>query len=516
MREGQQHRTKYYGVDAIRRNLLPFLLGRGFSSISALLVLLLAIRYLAVAEFAIYTSLHALVFMIGVLSSFGVNSLLLRYLPDLRAQANNRAMYRLLAWGIAIRAATYGFVVLMLLLAAGLLATWLNLGEWQWVLPWYLFVGFFRINATFTVRALESLLWQRAAQYSVAAAGMLKLIAVIGVVWLDELDLGTYVVIELASESLTVALLLISAAYHWRKDPDRSMGDAAVLATDRGRYARFAFWNYTQNLTSIFYGSAPNRLIVAYFLPTETLAIFGVIDRLLDYLRRYEPSTTFVGFIRPVFNARYRTKSDFPALVGLGDFLYRMNLVVVLVPFISVAIAGDALFDLMTGGKYSGITLLFLGFCSVTILGTATVIVDILVKAIEETRIFTLSNLALSGSIAIGIPLFSYFGLWALVIANGIGLVASFVIILSYVRRRGFVISPDWSLLGLLASYAALAIVGGRLSVRLAGSPFAGLAVGCLIFFGIMFLRPPLRGGERARVKDLLRAKRGGGTDHAA
>ena len=60
--------------------------------------------------------------------------------------------------------------------AGDMLARLLNLGEWGWLLGWYLLlVGCLRVTATFTGWALESLLWQKQAQYSIAVSTLVKL-----------------------------------------------------------------------------------------------------------------------------------------------------------------------------------------------------------------------------------------------------------------------------------------------------------------------------------------------------
>lgn len=508
MEEHNGNWRRHYGLDAVRRNLLPFILGRGLSAVSTLIVLLLAIKFLTVSEFAAYTVLHAFVFMVGVLSTFGINALLLRYLPHFRSQSNNRAMYRLLLGGVAGRAATYAFFALALLAGADLVAGLLNLDGFVWALRWYLLVGFLRINSTFLVRALEALLWQRAAQYSAAVAALFKLIVVAAAIWSGTLDLRTFIVVELAAESIGLTLLISSAVLQWHRDSDRSTGDAGVLRENRRRLMRFAAWSYSQSLTSILNGSAANRLIVAHFLATEASAVFGVIDRLIDYLRRYGPTISFLGFIRPLFNARYRQKTDFGALVQFADLIFRLNAVVLLVPFVAFAISGERLFDLITGGKYHDIALLFLGFYLVALLATVTALIDILVKAVEETQILTLTNIVLSVSILTAIPLFPRFGLWALVVANALGNVASFTIIFTYLRRKDLKVSPNWFEFGVAAFYAAVSIIIGRLAAGWSIPPLVAAGVGCVAFVGMILMWPPFLSQEQARLKELLRFKR--------
>lgn len=125
----------YYGIGKVRSSLFHFLFGKGFSAIASLVVVVMIIRELAVAEYAIYATLHALVMFSRMLTSFGVNSAVLRFLPDLRVVGNNAAAYAMLALGVGLRALFYIVpIALVFLLAADFLSGALNLADWSWIL----------------------------------------------------------------------------------------------------------------------------------------------------------------------------------------------------------------------------------------------------------------------------------------------------------------------------------------------------------------------------------------------
>lgn len=484
------------------------MLGKGLSAVSSLIVLVIIIRQLSVTEFAVYTSMHALVLMLGLLSSLGVNAVLLRFLPELRAAHNNRAMYRLLAIGMILRVLLYAIAALVLLGFVDALGWLLKMGDLVWLLPWYLLVGFLRVNATFTIGALESLLWQREAQYSLATAYLFKLAATLGVVWFGTLSIETFILIECCVELLSLVLLLVSAFVRWRKDPEKATGDAGILAGHWKRYLNFGLWAYAQNLTSVFYGSAPNRLIIGYFLPVGTIAVFGTVDRLITYVKRYEPLLIFLGMVRPVFNSRFTQPSDFPKLVALANCMFRMNLVVLLVPFILFAIAGKPIFDWLTAGKYVEAAAIFLGFYAVLIIGSASPMLDVLVKLVEKNRIYTVSNLTLSASICLAIPLIPHVGLWALALANGAGMVISITIIVTYLQRVGYGLAIDWHLIFRIVAVTAASVLLGHSSLRAGAPVIAAVLLGYGCFFLATYLWPGFRPGEKALLVKVLRQRK--------
>ena len=492
-----------YGLPAITHSLFHFVLGKGVNAVAALVVLVIAIRQLSHTEFAVYTSMHAMVLIIGLLSSFGTNQVMMRFLPELKVRGDIAAMYQLLFRGITVRGLTYAAIAMLLYVFAEPVCRAFGFDAWVNVVQWYCLVGFLRVNGTFIGNALESLLWQREAQYSSAVSGLVKLFLVIVVVARGGMDLNDFVAIEIASELILLLLILGWAIVRWKSDPERDIGDPDVLRRDSVRYKRFAFWSYAQNLTSIGFGSAPNRLLAGYFLPIDALASFGVIDRFIDYVRRYEPLRMFVGMVRPILNSRFDEGRGFGRIVSAANMLFRANLAILVGPFVIVAVAGNTLFAWLTGGKYDELTLLFLGFFAVAILASVDGIMDIIVKLLEENRIYTASNIVRSGTIALAIPLIHSLGLWSLVIANLVGLLLSFGIIFAHLRARGHRIRVDWPLIARIIAYAACAIGLGRLIVLMQAPPvLAALASGAVFVIAI-WLWPPLKPEEKQLLTSL-------------
>lgn len=496
--------TDHYGSAAIRRSFVHFVFGKGVAAVSTMLVLFLIVRELSVAEFAAYTSLHALALIIGLVSSLGIPQLLHRFLPELRTHHNNVSMYRLLVGGISARAAAYAALAGLLLLALEPLASVFKLEQWLALLPLYFLVGLLRVNATFIAQALESLLWQRDAQYSLAATALTKLLATAYVVVTGELTLMLFVWIECAAEAVAIVMLLLFMLARWRADPDRAHGNTQVLRDDAGRYLRFGYWCYLQNVTSIFFGSAPNRLFVAYFMSAEFIAVFGVVDRLIDFAKRYEPLHMFVGLVRPVLMSRYSRNNDFPALVRLANLVLFANFALLLAPLAALVVTGDAFLGWMTEGKFGDITWLVIGFYVVLLFGSLNNLVDMLVKAVEHNRVYMVTNLLLSGSLLLAIPLIDRLGLWSIALANLAGLMVSLLLVCLYLRRHGFVYTPEWRHMLVLIGACAVAGTGGLALTWLGMSPWfaGGLTV---LAYGVVLVKAlPLAPEERASMLEIV------------
>lgn len=500
--------NKHYGRGAILRSLGHFLIGRAGAGAATLAVLLLSIRYLTTPEFAAYASLHALVLVLGLVTSLGINPLLLRMLPELRTANNNRAVYRLLTVGTLARVLCYGVGAAICLAVLPAIASWLKLTHFEPLLALYLLVGLLRVNGTFLANALESLLWQKQAQYSLALGALLKLALVAYSIWQQEFDLTRFVYIELCADGAMVLLLLVSGWRRWQQDTERHLGDASVLTKQLGRYGQFSVWAYAQNLTSVMAGSAPNRLFVATFFASEATALYGVLDRLTDYVRRYEPTRLLLGIIRPAFNARYREDTQFDGLAKQASMLIRLNLTLLGLPLAMLVYWSQPLLAILDNPSYSHATWLLVGMYALVIIGSLNTLIDVLVKLVERAAIYTISNLLLSASLLLAIPLIEHLGLWSIVLANAVGLTLAMVVILGYMRSAAYSINLRPRLLAKLVLVIILAIGAGQLAWLALGSAWAAGAVTGITYLALLLVFAPICNEERSDIQGWLKKRR--------
>ncbi len=504
MTDKAAERPDHYGAAAIRTSFMHFVFGKGVSASATLLVLFILVRQLEVAEFAAYTSLHALVLILGLISSFGVPQALHRYLPELRTRHNNRAMYRMLFAGIVIRACLYALLAVALLLVLVPLAAALKLDNWQSLIPLYLVVGCLRVNAGFISQALESLLWQRDAQYSLAIGGLVRLGGALALLAGDSFDLQRFVWVECVAELTSVVVLFCFISLRWRGDGDRGLGDVAELGANRARYLSFAFWCYLQNLTSVFYGSAPNRLFVAYFMSAEFIAVFGVVDRLIDFARRYEPLHMFVGLVRPVLMSRFSRSGDFAQLVRLGNLVLFVNFILLFAPLTVLLVSGDEWLQWVTEGKFGALSWLTIAFYVVLLVTSVNNLLDLLVKAVEHNRVYIFSNMLLSGSLLLAIPLIPLLGLWALAVANLAGLFAALFVVGRYLAARGFHYHFEWRHLFAVSGCCVAAGLVGTLA-GFAGAHFVVTTLLALCVYGLLVVYAmPIRDSEKHSLLEVL------------
>ncbi len=494
---------KHYGFSALRHNLRPFLIGKGFRLTTSVAVLVLLARYLPQSQYAVYVSLQALVTIVGSVSSIGIQQIMLRYMPELRADGNNVVMYRMLSVGMMLR-----FAVVSIFMLAGLpFKDWLGrtfgLEAWLWVVPWYATVGLVRLTSLALSQSLEGLLWQKEAQYGMALASTVRLIGIPAMVMLDAMNLWAVTLTELCGEAACLAMLI----HGWRSrrsaDDHKNEGDLTWWSKNRPRVVRFGLWSGLLNQTRILYGSAPNRLIAAYFLGPAELATLGFADGLTNLARRLMPTSLLMSMIRPIFMAHYSSKQDFGQLVRLTNLVYRLNLSLLALPIVLLMVVGEPLFDWVTAGKYGFAAHILAGFLGLMVIEGMRSVLELLVQAVEKNEIL-LTNLIQSASLFAAIPLFGRVGLWALVIVNVLGTGAANIIITYFLRKAGYHFRLDLGLSLLVVLYSILSGLAGSLVLHQYDSELVAAGVVVIVFAGCMAVKLPLHDDEKAKLKALL------------
>ena len=495
---------KHYGLNAVRSTLRHFLLGKVFTSISSVAVLLLLARELSIPDYAIYILIQAVILIVGLVSSFGINQSVMRYVPSLRAEGNNRAMYSLIFISLPIRALAIACVLSAVWWLQPHMVSWLNMGEWSWLLPWCLFMGWLRLLSFFLSQILESLLWQKSSQYSLALTSLIKLLMLIVMISYTDISFKDALMIDLIGEGLAVILLLSALTYGWRDDGERHNGNNKWFVEHRKRVFRYGMWSYFQTISNGLYGSAPNRLFAARFMSTIDLGLFGFVSALTDLGRRYLPTRMLHGMIRPLFFSKLINNSSFRELVQMADFNFRVSLLLLVIPALVLVTAGYPILNWLTNDKYGVAAYLLAAFLCVLALESFWSQIELLAQAVERNHLLVIGNILLSLSLLMALPMVSFLGLWSLVIANIIGNIAAITWIVLSLTREGFPLVIEWKLtLRILILFGVSSVTG-----LLFNQQFQTLMTGNIISLSLMVLGliiwPPFLRAEIEVFKNIL------------
>ena len=128
----------HYGWNSIRNSLAHFLLGKTFRMVLSVASFLILVRLLSVPEYAAYISFNAVIIAVSTVTSGGVQKVLFRYLPELRATGNNIAAYRLLLGGMLVRILIVSTFFLGITPFVPIVADLFKFTDWAWLFPFYL------------------------------------------------------------------------------------------------------------------------------------------------------------------------------------------------------------------------------------------------------------------------------------------------------------------------------------------------------------------------------------------
>lgn len=496
----------HYGIDAIRSSITHFVFGKALTAVFSVVVLLLIARVLPVNQFAAYTIFQALIILVNMISDFGVGSIVVRYIPELRAANNNLPMYQLIFRCVGIRMGLIATTLALVWFTSAWWSPWFKLDDW---LPWlalYLPVGWLRLSNLFVFRTMESLMWQKVTQYSMAAGSLIRLIIVMWLVWDDSLSFQSVILMELASELMIFMLLLAGFHTRWQSDTLRNQGDSSWLQHNWARLRRFAIWGYLQGLATLLYGGSANRIAASATLPAGTVGLFGFVDSLNDYGQRYLPTRMLHGMIQPLFFARYSQLGDFKDMGRLANMTFRASLLALGLPAVVLLAAGEPLLNWLTAGKYGQAAYLVAGMIFVLGLESLRSQMELMVQAVERNEIFLVSNLMLSCSLVISLLLLPYIGLWAFVVGAGVGNVLSLLVVTIWFRKLSLIFEFDWWMT--FKSFCTVGVagfIGAFVSQHV--SAWVGVAAGVVVYALITLVWPPIKPAERLMLIQLLKRR---------
>ncbi len=500
---------RHYGPGAIGASLKHFMVGKGMKVLSSLVVLVLLARLLPREEYAVYISFQAIVMFGGLLASAGIETVLLRYIPELRSTGQDRIAYRMLAIGVVVRIAVLLVPIAVVLALKPVIGEWLNMQQWTWLLPLYLLAGLIRLTSLTLSQAMESLLWQREAQYSLAAGNIARMLGLVAASLLVTVDLKTAIVIELGAEILIFVLLCTGAWLRYRKDSDRHNGDDGWWPQNRARVVRFGAWSWMVSLGGMFYGSGAFRLMAARFLPAGELATFGFADSFTNLARRLMPVRLLLGLIRPIFMSRYSVHGEFSKLTELSNLVFRVNLLLFAIPVALLVVIGPDLVSWVTAGKYPDAAWLIAGFLVVLCVEGLRILMELLAQAVERNQITLVSNLVQSAMLISALFLFPVLGVWALIVAAFAGSSVSVMLSIFLLRRQGHHFAIETANNLLVVAYTAIAIAAGLFTSRFfADASLSGVLIpGALtltVFAILIRVRIPFDTGDRATMAKLI------------
>ena len=350
--------SEAYSVHRFRRALLQFVGGRLAQAAARAVLVLALVRVLPIVDYGAYMLIIGTAEMLLQVASFGILPLAQRYLPQMLTTLPIRKLYAFVAFLVVSQ-------ILVLTAIAGALGYfWDSLGpvfgmSQEQIDRTHLAVGLFLVIPAFrfSVELLEAMLAPgqaaRALMVFSRAAAVLVMIAILPRVGLTEVLLVDMVVTGLCVVLMWFGIKRNLLALH---SPGAN-GDLPLR-----EMARFAGHMALVGPMSATASPGAVRLVLANTLGLAESGLFAFLQSLERLVSRYLPATLLRNLVRPVLISRFVGQGSSDLMQAGTGLLLKSNMLAVIGGLVVIAVCGDQIVLILSGGKFpnGGLTLLLL------------------------------------------------------------------------------------------------------------------------------------------------------------
>jgi O-antigen/teichoic acid export membrane protein len=490
--------TAPYSGPQTRRNIVAFLAGKVPTAVLTACVLGLSARVLPAAEFGHYVVGMALVELVLGLSSFGLDWVLLRFLPEYRLRGSRAALARL------VGAVAIWRMLLLSALAAALLAAH-GLG----LLPANVPGGLVNVLAVLLVveggmrilrdNTLEALALQSRMQAVVVLRSAVVACALLAM-GNGRGSAHGLLLAELAASAGALAAAGALIVHALRALPDAAQ--AGWLPPALAQMRSVALQNYASGIVEYLYSPSCLILLLARSQAPEAMAGLGFVLRLTDIIRNYMPGMVIFSVVRSRMIGAYAGNRDYGELQRWAHFVFKISALSLLPVLAVAAVYGDLVLQLASGGRFGEYRLLFAVLCGWLALRLHRLILNVVCNAVGLMGMWAMASLC---SLLV-LPLLAWtasaaLGLWLVPVALfGNELVVNGLVVTG-MRRRGFA----WPL-GLAWWSRALCAIAAAASIAwlLPGQGLPAAAVGTLLLCAVFAVALLLSGAIDAKDRQLI------------
>lgn len=414
--------TSPYTRANVRQGILHYLLGRGMVGIAGFVSVILLVRYMDVTGYAAYTTLVGLIMMVNVLGSLGLQRAATRYVPEGRLKRSAALLARFI-WITSLAR-----LVTALLLTAVVAALWpyledgvfgkVSIGAFTWAIACYLMATtlFQHLSTVMQTLVLQKILTRvMAIQWSGRLAWILILVVIHSKITLDQ-ALWIMAVPEMAGALILAWSLHRYLATLSRHQAETSSNYTAAPWPAWPEVRQMALHNYGYNLLAMVPQGYFMRLLAAVFLPAPFVAAYGFFLTLGERIRGYLPLQLMYGMAEPVLIAGYVKDNDFDKLCLRAQFLFKANLVILVLLLAWLAGVAPEITSLLTGGKFPEYSWLLLLVIAQMTVGSHAMTSQLILNAVGQSHILLKSGTASLLVMGVALALVAGSGRWEYVV----------------------------------------------------------------------------------------------------
>lgn len=497
--------TEVYSVPALKRAVWQFLTGKALSAALTFIILLWLVRLLPLAEYGAYVVLIAGTELGFALAGLGLPWLAARYLPDYRLHADGKTLSnfcgRLILWQML------AFVVLAIGIAGlmGAYLNWAGLSAHRTAAWFALALLVVEGMARFLREGLMvQLMLHRELRLSMVLRQLAFLSAIAALAFSGQPELTWIVVAEAGAAILGLVVAGIAMTRHLREHREKD-AEPGWQEPGLGEQWLVALRMHAALLVTFTYGPQVFLNLVQRALGAEAAALFGFIRVLSEQVARYLPALLLFAVLRPKLMASH-LHGGMTAISWQVNLVGKLSLFVLLPIIVLVALVGDTLVAMLSGGKFTEGGAYLLGLLLALVPLSQRQLIETVAVADGRAGLCTLG--AFVGLLALPLMLVLLdmgFGLWAPVLAILFGQFSFNITVLTGLYRYGY--QADWQGAAKLGASAFLAWLVAKW-VLMIGSNVVLLVAACLlgavIFLTLAWRLQAFSVLERQRLDGLL------------
>lgn len=503
-----------YSALHVHRGLRDFIHGRAMSGILSFAVAFLLVRYMSVQEYAAYITLTGVQMLLMPMTNLGLDRTIARYVPEMRLKRSKRDLFRL-SWALlALRSA--GFLIFSGVIAFFIddLARLINIESHKkvFVVVW-LYAFFFALSIHLRC-TLQSLMRQRVIKHAYSLEWIPKVIMIAALVIVyGHLTAAEALWISAATVGMASLYMAYGLLRHYYELPDQPPQAAESTDMSHKKMARFSIQNYLYLLATLPATAGSSRMLGAAYLPAVQLAAYGFYQTFSSVVQRYLPLQLMMGLIEPVVMGKYAEHKDFKLLNTMVSSLYKFNLFLLLPVIAWLSFAGHDLVVLVTGGKYAEYYWLLVVFVISLILGSHTLVIQMVANAVGKSALLLRSGIISSALFFVTAGFIFVLPGYALLILAAASLVQPLTrnfYLVRALRKAGQMYKIDWPgilkiiiiavLAGVTVEFATRSLFGSDTFMYVIASGLLNVGM----FFSVSALIKPFHSLERETLQKVM------------
>ena len=401
------------------------------------------VRNLSVETFGAYRLIASLILAGTVLTSFGLQAVMGRYLPDMLAKKQYASANRLFMFSLLTRFASSLLFVLCLWIFKHSIFGFFNFPEIFFILfvPISAILVLILTKRILGTAFLNALMEQHIDNYNNIAYALLKLV----LFWLAlhfGYGLKGVIIAWMTAEAVSFIHYGAAAFIRSARLTRLSREESSPAVFEGRRYAKFGMFHFMSTNLGIFHDIMIDNFVIAKYLTVGMVGIYGLAGTIVAFATMLDPGKILKNIFSTILIGKYSRDNDLEVIYKGYSFLNKISLFIFIPAVAGLLLISDKLIIYLFNPEYlEAVSVLYilLPFMVFSALhGPVSQVISIL----EKNHLMLLSVISSIYNLVMDIILVQYFGLKGIAFATGSAMLMLYLIyffgIRYYYRKINF------------------------------------------------------------------------------